>query len=156
MQKLKGTKMEQVKNGDKVKVNYTGKLTDGRIFDSSANRDPMVFTIGQEQMIPDFEQAFIGMSPGESKRITISSDRAFGSYRENLVTKIKSGNISLEMEPKVGQRVEASQRDGKKVVVTITAVTESGVTVDANHPLAGEDLTFDLELVEIAHSPDRN
>ena len=148
--------MERAKYGDKIKVHYTGKLTNGKVFDSSIDRNPMVFTIGQEQMIPDFEQAFIGMSPGESKRITISSDRAFGSYRENLVTKIKSGNISPELEPKVGQRMDASQRNGQKVVVTITAVTESGVTVDANHPLAGEDLTFDLELIEIAHSPNRN
>jgi peptidylprolyl isomerase len=156
VQKLKGTKMEQAKSGDKIKVHYTGKLTNGRIFDTSTDRNPMVFTIGQEQMIPDFDQAFIGMRPGESKRITISSDKAFGSYRKDLVTKIRSGNISPELEPKVGQRMDASQRNGQKVVVTITAVTESGVTVDANHPLAGEDLTFDLELVEIAHSPDRN
>jgi FKBP-type peptidyl-prolyl cis-trans isomerase 2 len=112
------------------------------------------YTIGQEQMIPDFEQALIGMSPGESKRFTISSDRAFGPYREDLVAKINSGNINPELEPKVGQRVEASQRNGQKAVVTITAVTESGVTVDANHPLAEKDLTFDLELVEIAYSPD--
>jgi peptidylprolyl isomerase len=116
----------------------------------------MVFTIGQEQMIPDFEQAFIGMSPGESKRITIVSDKAFGPYREDLVSKINPENISPELEPKVGQRIEASQRNGKKVVMTITSVTESGVTVNANHPLAGEDLTFDLELIEIAHLPDRN
>ena len=148
--------MEQVKYGDKIKVHYTGKLDNGRVFDSSSDRDPIVFTIGQEQMIPDFEQALIGMRPGESKRITISSDKAFGPYRENLVTKIKSGNISPELEPKVGQRMDASQRNGQKVVVTITGVTESGVTVDANHPLAGEDLTFDIELVEIAHSPERN
>ena len=114
----------------------------------------MIFTIGQEQMIPDFEQALIGMSPGESKRFTISSDRAFGHYREDLMAKINSGSINPELEPKVGQRVEASQRNGQKVVVTITAVTESGVTVDANHPLAEKDLTFDLELVEIAYSPD--
>lgn len=148
--------MGQAKYGDKIKVHYTGKLTNGKVFDSSIDRNPIVFTIGQEQMIPDFEQAFIGMSPGESKRITISSDRAFGSYRENLVTKINPENISPGLEPKVGQRMDASQRNGQKVVVTITAVTESGVTVDANHPLAGEDLTFDLELIEIARSPNRN
>ena len=148
--------MERAKYGDKIKVHYTGKLTNGKVFDSSIDRNPMVFTIGQEQMIPDFEQAFVGMSPGESKRITISSDRAFGSYREDLVSKIKSGNISPELEPKVGRRMEASRPDGQKIVVIVTSVTESGVTVDANHPLAGEDLTFDLELIEIAHSPNRN
>ena len=148
--------MEQAKYGDKVKVHYTGKLTNGRVFDSSIDRNPMVFTIGQEQMIPDFEQAFIGMSPGESKRITIDSDEAFGPYREDLLMKINSENISPELEPKVGQRIEASRRNGQKVVVTIIAVNESGVTINANHPLAGEDLTFDLELIEIARSPSRN
>lgn len=148
--------MERAKYGDKVKVHYTGKLTNGKVFDSSIDRNPMVFTIGQEQMIPDFEQAFIGMRPGESKRISIDSDKAFGPYREDLVSRIIPENISPQLEPKVGQRMEASRRNGQKVVVTITSVTESGVTIDANHPLAGEDLTFDLKLIEIAHSPDRN
>jgi peptidylprolyl isomerase len=146
--------MEQAKSGDKVKVHYTGKLTNGRVFDSSINRDPLVFTIGQKQMIPDFEQALVGMIPGESKRITISSDKAFGPYREDLVAKINSENINPELELKVGQRIEASQQSGQKVVVTITAVNESEVTIDANHPLAGQDLTFDVELVEITDSPD--
>jgi len=148
--------MVQAKSGDKVKVHYTGTLTNGKVFDTSTDRDPMVFTIGQEQMIPDFEQAFIGMSPGELKRITIVSDKAFGPYQEDLVSKINPENISPELEPKVGQRIEASQQSGQKIVVTITSVTESGLTVDANHPLAGEDLTFDIELVEITHSPNRN
>jgi len=146
--------MEQAKSGDKVKVHYTGKLTNGKVFDSSVNRDPIIFTIGQEQMIPDFEQALIGMSPGESKRITISSDSAFGPYREDLVAEINPGNFNPDLELKVGQRIEASQPNGQKVVVTITAVTDSSITVDANHPLAGQDLTFNLELVEITDSPD--
>jgi FKBP-type peptidyl-prolyl cis-trans isomerase 2 len=142
--------MAQAKPGDKVKVHYTGRLTNGKVFDTSADRNPMVFTIGQEQMIPDFEKAFIGMRPGESKRISIVSDKAFGPYREDLVSKISPENISPELEPKVGQRMEASRQDGQKIVVTITSVTESGVIVDANHPLAGQDLTFDVQLVEIA------
>ena len=148
--------MERAKYGDKIKVHYTGKLTNGKVFDSSIDRNPMVFTIGKEQMIPDFEQAFIGMRPGDSKRITIVSNKAFGPYREDLVSKISPENISPELEPKVGRRMEASRPDGQKIVVIVTSVTESGVTVDANHPLAGEDLTFDLELIEIAHSPNRN
>lgn len=142
--------MEQAKYGDEVKIHYTGRLTNGRVFDSSVDRDPMALTIGQEKMFFDFEQALIGMSPGESKRIAVSSDRAFGPYREDLVTEVDSRSVAPELKPKVGQRVEASHGDGKKVVVTITAVTETGVTIDANHPLAGQDLTFDLELVEIA------
>ena len=146
--------MEQAKLGDKVKVHYTGRFTNGRVFDSSTKRDPIIFTIGQEQMVPDFEQALIGMSPGESKRITISSDKAFGPYREDLVAEINPGNFNPDLELKVGQRVEGTQPNGQKVIVTITAVTDSIVTVDANHPLSGQDLTIDLELFEIIDSPD--
>ncbi|UCF16493.1 MAG: FKBP-type peptidyl-prolyl cis-trans isomerase [Phycisphaerales bacterium] len=142
--------MAQAKYGDEVKLHYTGKLTNGRVFDSSVDRDAMVLTIGQEKMFFDFEQALIGMSPGESKRITVSSDRAFGPYREDLVIEVDSRNIAPDLEAKVGQRVEVSRSDGETAVVTITAVTETGVTIDGNHPLAGQDLTFDVELVEIA------
>jgi len=141
--------MAQAKSGDKVKVHYTGKLTDGRVFDTSIDREPVELTIGQEQTIPDFEQAFIGMSPGESKRFTINSDKAFGPHREDLVQNINSEDISPELEPKVGQKLESSDPNGQKIVVTVTAVNKSGVTVDANHPLAGEDLTFDVQLVDI-------
>jgi len=141
--------MAQAKYGDEIKVHYTGKLTSGRVFDSSVGRDPMVLTIGQEKMFFDFEKALIGMSPGESKRIAVSSDRAYGPYRKDLVTEVDSQNIAPDLEPKVGQRVEVSRGNGEKAVVIITAVTETGVTIDGNHPLAGQDLTFDLELVEI-------
>jgi peptidylprolyl isomerase len=141
--------MAQAEYGDEVKVRYTGKLTSGRVLASSVGRDPMVLTIGQEKMFFDFEQALIGMSPGESKKITVISDRAFGSYREDLATEVDSQNIAPELKPKVGQRAEASQGNGKRTVVTLTAVTENGVTIDGNHPSAGQDLTFDLELVEI-------
>ena len=142
--------MVQAKYGDEVKVHYTGRLTNGRVFDSSVERDPMVLTIGREKVFFDFEQALIGMSPGESKRIAVSSDRAYGPYRKDLVTEVDSQNIAPDLEPKVGRRVEVSRGNGEKAVVFITAVTETGVTVDGNHPLAGQDLTFDLELVEIA------
>jgi peptidylprolyl isomerase len=141
--------MARAKYGDEVKVHYTGKLTSGRVFVSSIDSDPMVLTIGQEKMFFDFEQALIGMSPGESKTITVSSDRALGPYREDLVTKVASRNIAPELKPEVGQRVEASHGYGNKAIVATTAVTDTGVTVDGNHPLAGQDLSFDLELVEI-------
>lgn len=142
--------MAQAKYGDEVKVHYTGRLTSGRVFSSSVDRDPMVLTIGQEKMFSDFEQASIGMNPGESKRIAVSSDKAFGPYREDLVTEVDSRNIAPELKPEVGQRVEASRGNVREAIVTIIAVSETGVTVDGNHPLAGQDLTFDLELVEIA------
>jgi FKBP-type peptidyl-prolyl cis-trans isomerase 2 len=128
--------MAEAKHGDKVKVHYTGKLTDGRVFDSSVEREPMAVTIGSEQTLADLEKALIGMSPGESKTIKIGADRAFGPHRDELVANISSDQIAPGLEPKVGQRLEASQGDSQKAVVTVTDVNESGITVDANHPLA--------------------
>jgi len=141
--------MEQAKTGDTVKVHYTGKLDDGNVFDSSVDRDPMQFVIGQKQLIPDFEQAVVGMSPGESKTVKIAYDRAYGPHREDLVTEIDSTNIPPELDAQVGQRLNATDPNGQTVTVTVVEVTESGVKVDANHPLAGADLTFDIELVDI-------
>lgn len=142
--------MDQAKTGDKVKVHYTGKLDDGNVFDSSEGRDPMQFVIGAKELIPDFEEAIVGMSPGDSKTVKITSDRAFGPRRDELVTDIDSNNIPPEMELQVGQRLNATDPNGQTVTVTVVALTDSGVKVDANHPLAGEDLTFDIELVEIS------
>ncbi|MFH1716721.1 MAG: FKBP-type peptidyl-prolyl cis-trans isomerase [Planctomycetota bacterium] len=129
--------MEQAKSGDTVKVHYTGKLDDGNVFDSSSNRDPMQFVIGQNQLIPDFEQAVVGMSPGESKTVEIASDRAFGGRREDLVTEIDSNSIPPELEPEVGQRLNATDPNGQTIAVTVVEVAESGVKVDANHPHGG-------------------
>ena len=140
--------MVQAKSGDAVKVHYTGKLDDGTVFDSSINRDPLEFTIGQERMIPDFEQAVIGMSLGESKTIKVPADKAFGPYHRELVRTIDRNQCPPDLEPTVGQKLNATHEDGQTVVVTVTDVTESNVTIDANHPLAGEDLTFDVKLVE--------
>lgn len=142
--------MAEAKQGDQVKVHYTGKLADGRVFDSSTDKDPMVVTIGSKQTLLDLEQALIGMSPGDSKTITIAADRAFGPRQEDLVVNISAAHMAPDLKPEVGQRLEASQGDDKTTVVTVIAVNESGVTVDGNHPLAGEDLIFNLELLEIS------
>jgi len=141
--------MEQAKTGDKVKVRYTGKLDDGKVFDSSEGRNPMQFVIGAKELIPDFEQAVVGMSPGDSKTVKIASDRAFGPRREELVTEIDSQNIPPELELQVSQRLNATDPNGQTVAVTVVGITDSSVKVDANHPLAGADLTFDIEFVEI-------
>ena len=141
--------MSQAKHGDQVKVHYTGKLTDGQVFDSSVDKDPMVVDIGSEKTFIDIEQALIGMSPGDSKTITVTADRAFGPHREDLVVQISSANIAPGINPEVGQRLEATHGEETKAVVTVIAVDDSGITVDANHPLAGQDLIFDLDLVEI-------
>ena len=141
--------MAQAKNGDLVKVHYTGTLDDGTVFDSSENRDPLQFAIGEEQVIPDFEQAVVGMNPGESKTTTIPSDKAYGPHRPEMILVIDRSQFPPDLEPKVSERLQIQQKDGRTIVVTITGVSESSVTLDANHPLAGKDLTFDIRLVEI-------
>jgi FKBP-type peptidyl-prolyl cis-trans isomerase 2 len=142
-------KMAQAKPGDTVKVHYTGKLEDGTVFDTSANRDPLQFTIGEGQIIPGFEQAVVGMNPGESKTIKILTDDAYGPHREEMVLVIDRNQLPVDLIPEVGQQLQSRQPDGQIIVVTVIAVSESSVTVDANHPLAGKDLTFDIQLVEI-------
>jgi len=141
--------MTQAKSGDTVKVRYTGKLDDGNVFDASGSRAPLKLIIGENRVIPAFEQAIIGMQPGESKTIKIPADEAFGPYREELVQTVDQSAFSADLEPKVGQRLKATNVAGRSVAVTVTEVSESTVTIDANHLLAGEDLMFDIELVEI-------
>ena len=142
--------MAQAKTGDTVKVHYTGKLDDGTIFDTSAESEPLEFTIGEGQLIPDFEQAVVGMNPGEAKTVQIPSDKAYGPHHEQMVMVVDRSAFPVELEPKVDQRLQVRQQDGQEFAVTVTDVTESKVTLDANHPLAGKDLTFDIQLTEIA------
>lgn len=141
--------MEQAKRGDSVKVHYTGKLDDGTIFDTSEDRDPLQFTLGKGQVIPGFEAAIIGMNPGQSKVAKIPSNQAYGPYRKEMVIEVERKDFPGEINPEVGQQLQLSQPDGRAIIVTTTNVTESKITLDANHPLAGKDLTFDIKLVEI-------
>jgi FKBP-type peptidyl-prolyl cis-trans isomerase 2 len=141
--------MGQAKPGDTVKIHYTGKLDDGTVFDSSASREPLEFTLSSGQVIPGFDQAVLGMSPGETKTEKIPMDQAYGPYREEMVVEVSRQQMPPELEPEVGQQLQVQQPDGQTIPVFVTEVTESTVTLDANHPLAGEDLTFDIELVEI-------
>lgn len=142
--------MAQAETGDTVKVHYTGKLGDDVVFQTSVGRKPLQFTIGQEQLIPAFKQALIGMNPGESKNIKIPGDEAFGPYRKELVQTVDRSQFPADVKPEVGQKLNMSNDGGRTIVVTVIDFSESSVTLDANHPLAGEDLTFDIELVEIA------
>jgi len=139
----------QAKNGDTVKVHYTGRLADGTIFDTSSGREPMEFTIGDGKLIPDFEEAAVGMKPGESKTIEIPEDRAYGPYRDELVQVVDRDQIPADIQLEVGRQLRLSQPDGQVIDVTIIDVSESTVTLDANHRLVGQDLIFDIELVEI-------
>jgi peptidylprolyl isomerase len=142
--------MSQAKQGDTVKVHYTGKLDDGTVFDSSQEREPLEFTIGTGSIIPGFEQAVIGMSPGESKTEIIPNDRAYGPYLEEMVLQVERQQFPSDIEPEVGQQLQIQHPTGEVIPVIITEVSPSVVTLDANHPLAGEDLTFDIQLVAIA------
>ena len=137
------------KDGNTVKVHYTGKLDDGTIFDTSAEREPLEFTLGEGTLIPGFEEAVKGMQVGQSKVVNIPADQAYGQRRDELVMIIDQAQLPKDLEPEVGQRLQMQQVDGRTAVVIITEVAETTITVDANHPLAGKDLTFDLKLVEI-------
>ncbi len=141
--------MNQAKQGDTVLIHYRGKLQDGTEFDSSYDRDPLEFTIGQGQLIPGFEEAVVGMTPGESKASHIPSDQAYGERRDDMVLEVSKEQIPDEIEVEIGQQLQIQQQSGQAVPVTVTDVQEDMVTLDANHPLAGKDLMFELELVEI-------
>ena len=139
----------QAKTGDTVKVHYTGTLEDGSVFDTSLDREPLEFTLGQGQLIPGFEQAVIGMRIGESKTVNIPVDLAYGPYNDELISVIDRDKLPEGMNPEVGQQLLAQQPDGQTGIVTVIDISETSVTIDANHPLAGKDLTFEIELIEI-------
>jgi peptidylprolyl isomerase len=144
--------MRLATRGDTVKVHCRGKLHDGSVFDDTGDREPLQFTIGGGQVISGFEEAVVGMKPGDSKTTELPVEKAFGPYRDELVAVVpKSRFTHLDPDPTVGQRVPVPQPEGPPVDVIVTEVTESAVTVDANHPLAGEELTIDIELIDIVY-----
>jgi peptidylprolyl isomerase len=142
--------MAQAKTGDKVKVHYTGKFDDGTIFDTSSGGEPLEFAIGEGQLLPDFEQAVIGMEPGESKSIQIGFNNAYGPHHEEMVKTFARKDIPEGMNPQLNQVLQVQQPDGQPFLVMVTEMSEESITLDANHPLAGKDLTFDIQLAEIA------
>ena len=143
----------QAETGDTVRVHYTGTLQDGTVFDSSVGSEPLGFTIGQGQLIPGFEQAVLGMQVGESRTVTIPVDQAYGPRRDDMVLVVERNQLPEDMEPQVGMELQMNRGDGGVVAVTVTEVSETTITVDANHPLAGQDLIFEIELVEIEPAP---
>ncbi|KAI9134355.1 peptidylprolyl isomerase [Acaryochloris sp. CCMEE 5410] len=144
--------MAAAKVGDTVSIHYTGKLDDGSVFDSSLEREPLKFSIGGQQVIPGFEQAVIGMNPGESKTETIVCDQAYGPRHEDMVVTVLREQIPSDFELEVGQQLQIRNPEGQVIPVMVSEIIEDQVTLDGNHPLAGEDLTFDIELVSIAES----
>ncbi len=141
--------MTQAKSGDTVRVHYTGTLNNGQVFDSSKERDPLEFTLGTGMVIAGFDVAVTGLSPGEAITTTIPVDKAYGPYQKEMVAEIERANIPADFELAVGQRLEMQVPGGDAMAVTITDIQGDTITLDGNHPLAGQDLTFELELVEI-------
>lgn len=141
--------MSKVEKNNVVRVHYTGRLTNGEQFDSSQGRDPLEFTVGAGQMITGFDSAVEGMELNEKKTITISPEEAYGPRHDQLINEVDRKNLPEDMNPEVGQSLVASSPDGRQTRVQVTAVSDESITIDANHPLAGKELEFDIELVEI-------
>ena len=140
---------EPAKNGDRVRVHYTGRLEDGQQFDSSRDGAPLEFTVGAGEVIPGFDEGVRGMVPGESRTIEIEPEDAYGPPREQLVGTISREHAQFPVEPQVGMNFLLPLQDGNQLEVVVTEVTDTHVTIDGNHPLAGRKLVFDIELVEI-------
>jgi peptidylprolyl isomerase len=141
--------MAQAKAGDTVKVFYTGKLDDETVFDSNVGEESMEFTIGQGQLIPGFENAVLGMNVGDSTKIHIAADDAYGPYLEDRLVVLPRSEMPAGLDPQVGQRLQFGSPEGR-VIVLVTETSPESITVDGNHPLAGKDLTFEIQLTEIA------
>lgn len=140
---------EVAKYGDTVTLEYTGTLDNGTTFDTSRGREPLVFTIGDGEMLPAFENGVLGMKVGKKKTFTIPASEAYGPYYEDYILEVPRSLIPADIVPEVGMQLKQVQEDGTEIVATITEVSEESVTLNANHPLAGQDLTFEIELLEI-------
>lgn len=142
--------MSKVKDGDTVKVHYTGTLENGEVFDTSENREPLEFTLGQGQLIPGFEKAVTGLAVGDSTTVDIPSKEAYGEVREDLIISVPKAQLPDDVEPQVGMQLQVNQPDGQPVPVRVTEIGDENLTLDANHPLAGQDLSFKIEVVDVA------
>ncbi len=141
--------MEQAKKGDKVKIHYHGKLNDGSTFDSSAGREPLAFEIGSGMVIPGFDDGVTGMTVGEKKTINIPAAQAYGEVSEEMIMEFPLNQFPADMVPEIGMQLTMSNNQGQNFPVVILELKDESVLLDANHPLAGKELIFDLELVEI-------
>ncbi|NNC44651.1 MAG: peptidylprolyl isomerase [Winogradskyella sp.] len=141
--------MSKVKENDTVKVHYTGKLTSGQVFDSSINREPLEVQLGQGQLIPGFENGLIDMSVSEKKTINIAKEDAYGEVNDQLFHKVPKAELPEDIKPEVGMGLVGSAPDGSQQQFRVAQIEDDHIVIDANHPLAGQDLVFELELVEI-------
>ena len=141
--------MSQVKENNTVKVNYTGKLSDGQVFDTSEGKEPMEFTLGQGQLITGFEKGLIDMKLNEKKTITISKEEAYGEINNDLIQEVEKTQLPQDMTPEVGMGLVSKTPDGQEMNLLVVEVREESIVIDGNHPLAGKELIFDLEVVAI-------
>ncbi len=141
--------MQKIKSGDTVRIHYTGRTDDGTEFDSSVGKEPLEFTVGEGEIIPGLEKGVIDMESGEKKTITVPADEAYGIYNEELRIPVARDLLPPDLDPFIGLELVMNMQDGSTFPVRVVEVQEASITVDANHPLAGEDLTFDVEVVEI-------
>ncbi|MEZ5952748.1 MAG: peptidylprolyl isomerase [Hyphomonas sp.] len=141
--------MTEVKNGDTVHIHYTGTLDDGTVFDSSQGRDPLAFQVGAGQIIPGLDAAIPGMAVGDKKTVNVPCDEAYGQVNPGMRQDVPRAEIPPEIPTDVGTRLQMQGQNGEVIPVVIVAATEAAITLDANHPLAGKDLTFAIELVSI-------
>jgi FKBP-type peptidyl-prolyl cis-trans isomerase 2 len=141
--------LSTIKEGDTVSVHYTGTLTTGEVFDSSKNREPLTFTLGQGQLIAGFEKAVIGLSEGDSTTAKIPAKEAYGEVNPEMIVDVPKNQLPTEIEARVGLQLQLNQPNGQAIPVQITEVKEETITIDANHPLAGKDLNFDIKVIEI-------
>jgi peptidylprolyl isomerase len=141
--------MTEAKSGDTVRIHYTGKLTDGTEFDSSSGGEPLEFELGAGQIIPGLEREIVGMQVGDASTITVPADAAYGPHREDAVRTVPRSAIPANIELAVGGRLQATTQEGQQVQLTVVSMDAETVTLDSNHPLAGQDLVFDVELVDI-------
>lgn len=139
--------MAQAKEGDTVQVHYTGKLEDGTVFDSSRDREPLEFELGAGSVIAGFEQVVRGMETGQTKTTTISPENGYGDRRDDMVLEVPADQLPDGLDPEIGQQLQLQLQDGQQVPVVVTNVENGNVTIDANHPLAGKTLVFDVELM---------
>lgn len=142
--------MQQVKSGDTVKVHYHGKLTDGTTFDSSEGREPLEFKVGTGQVIKGFDDGVTGMEVGQKKTITIPVDDAYGPKDDNMVVEFPKSNFPDDLQPEIGMQLNMTNGSGQVIPVTIVEILDESIILDANHPLAGQELVFDLELMNIS------
>jgi peptidylprolyl isomerase len=144
---------EAIKAGDTIAVNYTGKFEDDTVFDSSAGKDPLQFTVGAGQLIKGFDEAVLGMKKGEKKTITLAPEEAYGPRQEGMIIDIPRAQIPEDMKLEVGMRLHLRDPNGNPVPAVVAEITEEVVKMDANHPMAGKTLIFDIEIAETGLKP---